>query len=163
MLEGKTGALYEFAAQAGAMIGLETDDSNHPLVQALTRFSTKCGIAFQLQDDILGIIGDEALLGKPVGSDIREGKRTTIVYHAYQKANAAQKQDLLRVLGNPSATQEQIRETVALLKSLGGIERTKDLAKAMIQQAVTCLRPVPASEYKQLLLSWARYMIQRDF
>jgi len=163
MLLGKTGVLYEIAAQAGAMIGLETMDSKHPLVEAIARFSTNCGIAFQLQDDILGVIGDEKLLGKPVGSDLREGKRTTIIHHAFQKADRAQRQKLLRVLGNRSATEEEIGEATEMLRSLGGIEHTRDLARVLIQQARGHLQPLPPSEYKELLLSWADYMIEREF
>jgi geranylgeranyl diphosphate synthase type I len=143
MLWGKTGVLYEFAAQTGAMIGLETEDSKHPFVEAITRFSTDCGIAFQLQDDILGVIGNERLLGKPVGSDLREGKRTTIIHHAFQKADQAQREKLLRVLGNRSATGEEIGEATELLRSLGGIEHTRDLARAFIEQAVGHLQPLP--------------------
>ena len=89
MLWKKTGVLYEFSGKAGAMVGLNTADPEHEWVDAISNFAGKCGIAFQLQDDILGIMGDEETLGKPVGSDIREGKRTTIVYHSFKNANSS--------------------------------------------------------------------------
>ena len=59
MLYRKTGVLYEFAGKAGAMIGLSTTDSGDKRVMALSNFCKKCGTAFQLLDDILGIFGDE--------------------------------------------------------------------------------------------------------
>ena len=62
MLWMKTGALYEFAGMAGVMIGKNTDDINDAHVQRMKRFAGNCGIAFQLQDDILGIVGDEKTL-----------------------------------------------------------------------------------------------------
>ncbi len=163
MLWGKTGVLYEYAAQAGAMIGLETEDTNHPFIEALTQFATKCGIAFQLQDDILGIIGDESVLGKPVGSDLREGKRTTIVHYAFQSANKDQKGTMLSVLGNRSATLKQIEEATAVLRSLGGIDHTRDLARKLIEQGKSHLEVLPPSLHKGLLLSWANYMVEREF
>ena len=52
----KTGVLYEFSGQAGAMIGLGPADPEHELVQAISNFAGRCGVAFQLQDDILGIV-----------------------------------------------------------------------------------------------------------
>ena len=104
MLWKKTGALYEFAGRAGAMIGLETPHPDHELVGALSRFASQCGTAFQLQDDILGIVGDEERLGKPVGSDIREGKRTTVIYYALKNAREAQRTQLLSILGNETAS-----------------------------------------------------------
>ncbi|MCX6032028.1 MAG: polyprenyl synthetase family protein [Chloroflexi bacterium] len=163
MLWKKTGALYEFAGRAGAMIGLETSNSDHPMVKALSTFTSKCGTAFQLQDDILGVVGDEERLGKPVGSDIREGKRTTIVYYALKNASEAQRAKLLDVLGNERAAEEDIRQTISLLRDLGGIERTGNLARSYVNEAMTYLDHVPASKYKSLLSTWAEYMIEREF
>lgn len=57
-------------------------------------------MAFQLKDDVLGIMGNEKQLGKPIGSDIKEGKRTLIMTHAYSKADEFQKQFIMNTLGN---------------------------------------------------------------
>lgn len=163
MLWKKTGVLYEFAGRAGAMIGLGICDPNHKLVREISTFASKCGIAFQLQDDILGIIGDESLLGKPVGSDIKEGKRTRIVYHAFNNANDKQKDMLLGILGNKQATEEEICEATNLLWQLGGIEHTKNLAKLYVKDALVHLDDIPQSKYKDLLSIWAEYIIEREF
>ena len=124
MLWKKTGALYELAGRTGAMIGLDTEDVSHGLVESLSTFASQCGTAFQLQDDILGVVGDEQLLGKPVGSDIREGKRTTIVHYALEQATVAQKAELLGILGNEQATENEIGRVAGLLVDLGGVQRT---------------------------------------
>jgi len=163
MLWKKTGVLYEFSGKAGAMIGLNTDDPEHELVSAILNFAGKCGIAFQLQDDILGILGDEKILGKPVGSDIREGKRTTIVYRSFKNSNPSQQDFLLSVLGNPQAEEEDIQKSKKMLTDLGGIEYTAKLAKAYIEEAITYLDKIPNSKYKQFLAMWADYMIERNF
>jgi len=163
MLWRKTGALYEYSAKAGAMIGLNTTDVDEKKVMALSNFTSKCGTAFQLQDDILGIVGDEKQLGKPVGSDIREGKRTTIIYYAFKNASPQQKNKMESTLGNQKATPGEIKEVTQLLTELNGISETKKMADKIITQARQELEVLPDSSYKQLLLSWADFMISREF
>jgi len=163
MLWRKTGALYGYAAKAGAMIGLNTTKADDKGIVALSNFTSRCGTAFQLQDDILGIVGNEKQLGKPVGSDIREGKRTTIVYYAFKNASPQQKAKLKSVLVNQEATKEEIDEVVQLLLELGGISETKRMAQQIIGEARPELAVLPDSYYKELLLAWADFMISRDF
>jgi len=163
MLWKKTGALYEFAGMAGALIGLGLPSPTHKLVRAISAFAGKCGIAFQLQDDILGIVGQEELLGKPIGSDIREGKRTVIMYHALKRANDRQRAALLEVLGNEHALENDVRDVQGLLRQLGAIEYTKKLARSYVEEATQHLDSVPVSQYTDLLYAWADLMIERDF
>jgi geranylgeranyl diphosphate synthase type I len=163
MLYRKTGVLYEFAGKAGAMIGLSTTDSGDKKVMALSNFCKKCGTAFQLQDDILGIIGDEEQLGKPVGSDIREGKRTTITYFAFKNASPKEKAKLESVLGKRTAKMKEIKEVISLLRELGGISETQHIAKRLIEEAYPELDILENSHYKDLLLAWAEFMISRNF
>lgn len=163
MLWRKTGALYEYSATAGAMIGLDTTDAENERVKALSNFTSKCGTAFQLQDDILGVVGDEKQLGKPVGSDIREGKRTTVIHHAFNNASAQQKAKIKNTLGRADANAEEIEEVTRLLVELGGVSETKRMAEEILSEAVRELDVLPDSSYKQLLSSWADFMICREF
>lgn len=163
MLRKKTGALYEFCGAAGAAIGLNTPDLSHPLVAAISGFTSACGVAFQLQDDILGIVGDEKLLGKPIGSDIHEGKRTLIVRSAYRRASPTQRALLNQVLGNEGATPDEIAQATSLLLNLGGIEYAKQRAKAYLQKGLPYLEEVPPSFHRDLLADWAKLMTEREF
>ena len=163
MLSKKTGVLYEYSGKAGSMVGLNTWDPTHPLVETISSFARDCGTAFQLQDDILGVVGDERTLGKPVGSDIREGKRTTIVLHAYQRAEPSQRDALRAVLGNPNAPETEIDRTIQLLRELGGVDYTASVAKRYVERALVRLDDVPASPYRDLLHFWADFMVQRTF
>lgn len=163
MLWRKTGALYEFAGRAGAAIGLHEPNLYAPEVERVAAFAGKCGTAFQIQDDILGIVGDETRLGKPVGSDIREGKRTLIVLESLPHLTSAQRTFLLRTLGDAGATHTAIEEAISLLRIGGGIETAQQMAQSMIQDALLLLEPLPQSPYKTLLTAWARYMIERRF
>jgi geranylgeranyl diphosphate synthase type I len=163
MLWKKTGALYEFCGEAGACIGLNTPNLKHPFAVALGRFCSLCGTAFQLQDDILGIVGNEKTLGKPVGSDIREGKRTLIVQHAYQKASPAQRKQMLACLGNAQANPQQVAEISKLFVDLGSILYTAELARRRVDQALVHLSQLPPTPYRELLEDWAHLMIDREF
>lgn len=163
MLWQKTGALYEFAGKAGAIIGLNTTDLKHPYVQAIATFTSKCGMAFQLLDDILGVIGDEKKLGKPVGSDIREGKKTIVLYQTLKNANATQKERIYQILGNGNNTAADYQEMVQLMHQLAGIETTRQMAHQFLNEALEALSIIPASNYKTLLESWAQYLIHREF
>jgi geranylgeranyl diphosphate synthase, type I len=163
MLWMKTGVLYEFAAKAGAMLGLGTHDDNHPYVAALSQFASKCGTAFQLQDDILGLVGEEQQLGKPVGSDVREGKKTTVVYFALRSASQEEREFLLSVLGNPEAPAGDVGKATDLMVSLGGVEKTAELALSHVNAALPELEAIPESPYRELLADWARFMIERRF
>jgi len=163
MLWMKTGVLYEFAARTGAMIGLNNSDPEHPYVAALSRFASRCGTAFQLQDDILGLLGKEEKLGKPVGSDVREGKKTTIVYFALRAASDAERKFLLSVLGNDLAGPEDVRKATDMMVDLGAVKATSELALEHVNAALPELDVLPDSDYKELLASWAGFMISRTF
>lgn len=163
MLWKKTGALYEFAGASGAAIGLNTPDLKHPLVRTLEQFTSACGAAFQLQDDILGIIGDEKLLGKPVGADIREGKRTVIARESWMRASQSQRELIDETLGNAHATHDQIREVTKLFVELGGIEETARRARAHVERGMKYLNPLPPTKYRDWLADWAHLMIERKF
>ena len=160
MLWKKTGALYEFCGSAGAMIGLGKRD--HPYVDTVARFAALCGTAFQLQDDILGVIGDVKTIGKPVGSDLREGKRTLVIYYAYHNAGSADKKKLLSVLGNAHAKEKEIDSTIELLKNLGGNDIVKQRAQTLIEEALPLLESLPETNSRELLSKWANFLINRD-
>ncbi len=162
MMYLKTGALYEFAGKAGAMLGLNTCDEAHPHVKALREFCADCGIAFQLQDDILGIVADESKLGKPVGSDIVEGKRTPILLKAYEVADATARARLDEVVGNPQATDAQVREITKLLVDLGALSAVEKMAREHIERAYAGLAGLPESQYTRWLNGWAKYMVERE-
>ncbi len=162
MMQKKTGVLYAFAATAGACIGLDAWRPADPAVAALAAFARNCGIAFQLQDDVLGIIGDSAATGKPVGADIREGKRTLIVMEALRNASPTQRREILSTLGNRSAHDAHVASATRLLRDLGGVAYARSLAQTYIDQAHSSLAHVQRQPYRQLLHAVADFVLARD-
>lgn len=161
MLYKKTAVLYRFCARAGAMIGLGKWEPDHPYIKALSTYAEKSGIAFQLQDDILGVIGDESKLGKPVGSDIREGKSTTVLHYAWENASPEERNQIHEVLGKENATDKEVKEVVAILKNRGGIQKTQERAKRYVEEALQSLDALPPSKYLDLLKTSAEFIISR--
>ena len=162
MLWLKTGVLYEFAGWAGALIGRNEYCPDDKQVVAIKNFTSNCGTAFQLQDDILGIEGKEKDLGKPVGSDIKEGKKTVIVHEVLKNANDEQREVIMRTLGNKKASDDQIAAVTALFRKLNGIDRAKERAGDYIKKAKKELENIPDNRFSDLLDSWADRMIKRN-
>lgn len=162
MLTKKTAALLEYAAWCGAKIGLAGSDESDERAERLGKFASLCGTAFQLHDDLLGLTADEAKLGKPVGSDIREGKRTLVVYRALAKANDTQKARILATLGDSNATATQIAEVLEIIGETGAMNEVRDLANSLVDQALVILEELPATPQRKLLSSWATFLLARE-
>jgi len=158
MIKGKTAALFKTAARCGGLLGGATKSK----VKKLGEFGLYSGIAFQVIDDVLALTADEKVLKKPVGNDIREGKRTLIVVRALKKASKSQKQKILETLGNQDASAEHIRETIALIDSLGAIAYAKKLADRYIKKAKKALSRFPDGEDKEYLLNLADLIFARQ-
>lgn len=118
MVGGKTSALFRACAEVGAIVG----GGKTRQVNALGKFAYEAGIAFQITDDYLGATADEKTLGKPVGSDIREGKKTLIMIHALRRAKPRQRETILGVLGKHEATPLEIAEVNKIMVNIGSLD-----------------------------------------
>jgi len=163
MLDLKTGALYGFAGRAGAMIGLRSGSIQESRVQALSTFARLCGTAFQIADDILGAVGDERKLGKPVGSDIRSGKKTILVHYALGRARGKERSLILKTLGSARASVADVKRVTQVLVDVGAIDHAHKVAAEYVRKARTHLRTIPSSPYRDLLQTWAEYVTRREF
>lgn len=162
MLRQKTGVLYEFAGRAGAAIGLDEPDLKAPLVEAVARFTGRVGVAFQVQDDVLAITGETSKLGKKVGNDVREGKRTLVVTGSLRNMDARQRAFMTETLGSEDASDDQIQEVIRLMKDSGGIDYARSVARKATNEALESLDRLPDSPYRALLHDWADYLINRE-
>ena len=163
MLTRKTGALLEYAAWCGGILGTGDLQDREGHAARLARFASLCGTAFQLQDDLLGLTADEQLLGKPVGSDLREGKRTLIVYRALRSADTAGRATILKALGNPKASTSEINSALDAIRASGAADDIGHLANEYVSQAISELTPLANSPYKSLLYEWANFLLARDY
>ena len=132
----------------------------------LSAYAIPLGIAFQIQDDILGMFGSEERIGKPVGSDIAEGKLTLLVARALRNATGEERTRIKEILARGSALTETERiEFCALIEKTGALAEVKALAEDYIktgQQALLELRTEVTEESYAFLEGIATYMTKRE-
>jgi geranylgeranyl diphosphate synthase type II len=108
-------------------------------IGSLTEFGRLLGIAYQLVDDLLGLYGDEATLGKPVGGDMREGKQTMLILEARATADPPQQAAINHIWGNPNAGPDELTTIRQLVADTGARQRVTDLARQHQQEALAHL------------------------
>jgi len=159
MIGGKTSALFRACAEVGAIVG----GGSKRQVNALGKFAYDAGISFQIVDDILGLTANENTLGKPVGSDLREGKKTLIIIYALKHAKGRQKKILETVLGNKNGKKEDIEEAIQVLQYLGAIDYASKKADRYLIQAKKQLDRFPDSAAKRDLDELIDYFTKRIY
>jgi len=159
MIYKKTAALFKVSCEIGGILG----GANSIELEALSKYGEHIGIAFQMKDDVLGIVGDESVLGKPIGSDLREGKCTLILIHALRNASEGQRRIIMDVYGKENISREEIRRVIDVLDDLGSIEYVEDIARRRVVLAKDSLKVLPSSEAKSLLLDLADFIVARRY
>jgi len=160
MIEKKTGQLYYLAGKGGALIG----KGNRKEIENLAKYGLLFGLMFQMKDDLLNILTKQSSLGKQkIGSDILNGKRTLMVVHALSKANENQKKKMVKIIGNPKATQNDVLEIIDIFKKLGSIDYAQNKLKEFSMQSKRLLEIFDKSESKNLLMALAEYSLTRKY
>ena len=140
----------------GAIIGGGTDEQ----VEALRSFGMATGLAFQLQDDLLNLVGDKESVAKDFRCDITEGKRTLMVVHAL--ANPQVSEELRGILSAHTTDPELLARAVELMEQAGSIAHARELSLKLVREAKEALAPVElAQPAKDLLFSMADFFIER--
>lgn len=160
VIRGKTGALFAIAARSGGMIGQNCPGETKEIL-ALADFAEACGVAFQLQDDILGLTSTDEVLGKPVFSDIREGKPTVLLLTSFANASPAEQAFLLETVGR-EADSDAVEKARRILLDRGGVEESRRLADEYVRKADESLAALPASPRRDLLEMWRDAMVDRE-
>lgn len=158
IIGGKTASLLSACCQIGALLG-EVSEENE---SALKRYGYDLGVAFQLTDDILDYVSEEALFGKHKGGDLQEGKLTFPLITALRRADAADSKIIKDALLAGRLETEKLKAAIDIIHRHEGIEKTRALALQYVQKACECLKPFKPSLEKESLLGLARYVVERD-
>jgi len=157
MVEKKTAVLFACAAEGGAIIG----GGSQRQIKDMKEYARLLGIGFQIWDDVLGLTGNEKVLGKPVGSDIRNGKRTLIVVHALEilgPKGKKKKAKVLKALGNEKATDAEVGACIDLFREVGSLDFAKEKALEYAQGAkerLDCLRDSKEKEFLRAVVDFS--------
>ncbi len=136
--------------------------------ERFNRFGYYMGAAFQIQDDILNLVGEEAKYGKEIGGDIWEGKRTLMLIHLLNVCNAREKIRIQRFLAVPRARRSvnEVRWIFECMQVYGSIDfarsAARQLAGAALREFVVAFGDQPDNEHKRFVGELVLYMIERD-
>lgn len=135
-----------YTAEFPLALGASAARGDGPHVAAARAAGLPAGIAFQLRDDLLGIVGETAITGKPVGDDIREGKRTVPLWHAWTNTNSAGRAVLQTALGNATASEGAVERAIAVIVDAGAIEAVEREIDDLGEQARELLQRLDVAD-----------------
>jgi len=155
----KTGTLARMAARMAAVLA----DADDGVVEKMGRFAESIGVSFQIQDDILDVIGVEFAKGKGgLGMDITEGKRSLMVIHTLRMASPEDRERLLTILDMHTRDEKLRMEAINIIKKYGSIEHAKKVAEKLLRESLDDVnRILPPSKAKDLLIGLTKYLIER--
>lgn len=155
VIGGKTASLIRTSARLGAMAADASDET----VEALSTWAWEVGMVFQIADDALDLVADEDTIGKPAGSDIREGTFTAPVLLAAAGPDGERVQELLAT-GTPYSD-EAVGEVIQLVRSGGFIDESLHNASDRLTLAAEALSRVPEGEARQILEKLGGFLVDR--
>jgi len=160
MYRNKTaGYTIEGPLKLGAILA----GANEKIFPILSAYALPLGMAYQIQDDILGIFGSEKKIGKEVGLDIQEGKKTLLLIKALELGNREQRTFLKEIIGQKNITPEELKKFQKIMLASGALSYAKKLAFDLLAEAKSLLAKTPIDvEAKDFLLSVADYMVVRE-
>ena len=132
VLQMKSG---RYSVQRPVQLGALLARAPQAMRKDLTRYGTKIGEAFQLQDDLLGMFGDSATVGKPVGADLIEGKFTVLIHHAVKNLSASESRRLLAALGDSTLPSAEVTEIQGLIEASGARQRVEEMIETRMDEA----------------------------
>lgn len=136
--------------------------SSDKLLKSLSSFAIPLGVAFQIQDDIMGIFGDREKIGKPVGADIREGKKTLLISHAIEKSNSKQRNAIHFILGNKKTNSADVEKIKKIIIETGALQDSQEKAANLVKLSKKYLDKIKISKKnKNFLSDLADFIISR--
>lgn len=154
IINGKTAMLIVASAVTGAYLATNKQE----WVEAIYKYANKIGIAFQIIDDVLDVIGTDNT-GKKIGIDISEGKPTLPTIYAMQDPVHG---SAVREIFSRVPSDEDVLRALELIRSTGAIDKCYRKAEEITQEAIDALTIIPDSKYKDSLIGLAMYIVRRN-
>ena len=157
LINKKTSSLLSAASSIGCLAGGGSDEE----VEEASLYGRKLGLAFQIVDDLLGVIGDPRVTGKPVGGDLREGKKTLPIFLALQRASEEEKELIKAVHGKKYVDQTEIERAVEAIRKLGVEEDVRREAERYAKEALDHLYRLPDGKGRPWLVRLVEFVVKR--
>jgi octaprenyl-diphosphate synthase len=154
----KTACLFSVCMKMGGILANASEADQ----QRLAEYGRNLGMAFQIVDDVLDLTASEEILGKPVASDLREGKATMAVLHALERCAPAERETIESVLSNGGFNGITLADIVAILNRNGSIDAAYARAVEFSNKAREAICAFPDSETKRVLLWVPEFVVGRE-
>lgn len=154
----KTACLFSVCMRMGAILGKATPEEEESLAQ----YGRDLGMAFQIVDDVLDLTASESVLGKPVASDLREGKVTMAVIHALERCTAAERKLIEAVVKDRAFDAVTHAEVLGILERYGSLEAAHARALQYATLARNAICSFPEGEIKRSLLWAPEFVVVRE-
>lgn len=158
LIDRKTACLFSVCMRLGGILGGATPEQ----IDRLGEYGHCVGMAFQIVDDVLDLTASEEVLGKPVGSDLREGKVTMAVIEALEHCTDAERHQIETVMREGGFITVRHADVLAILKRYDAVEAALLRANAFAVQAKSAIESFPESEYKRALLWAPEFVVERE-
>ncbi|MDD5086122.1 MAG: polyprenyl synthetase family protein [Candidatus Nanoarchaeia archaeon] len=153
----------KYTIEGPLQLGAITAGADDKQLKILSDYAIPLGIAFQIKDDIMGLFGDNEKIGKPAGSDVREGKITLLILKAIEKCSEDDKNLIKSCLGNEDITEDELSKLRKIIVKTGSLDYSEKLSEKLIFQAKDALKKSSLSEQsKHLLFEIADLILKRD-
>jgi octaprenyl-diphosphate synthase len=154
----KTACLFSVCMRLGAILGGASPEQE----EAAGSYGRNLGMAFQIVDDVLDLTASESVLGKPVASDLREGKVTMAVIHALERCTPQEREKIATVLRDRAFNGVTHADILAILNRYGALEAANARAAEYAEAARKAICTFPDSEIKRALLWAPDFVVARE-
>jgi geranylgeranyl diphosphate synthase type II len=156
-----------YTVVAPMRLGAIIADGPEEALTMMVDLGLKLGVAFQIQDDVLNLVGSEEKYGKEIGGDIQEGKRTLITIHLHNHAEEAERSEIRSIMSKPrqDKTPEEVQRILRLMHSHGSIEYASDFAHRLAAEAKEMLKKLPFNgdpRYQEMLGELVDFVVCRE-
>ncbi len=158
LVRAKTSALFVASAELGVIAA-----ARYEYLEDARGYADNLGVAFQLIDDLLGLLGDPKVTGKPVGSDVREGKKTLPIALALERLPREESEALRGMWGKGSVDEGSMARIIESIRRSGVEEEVRAMAEERVRRSLEHLRRFPQGEPRDLLEELARFVVSRNY
>jgi geranylgeranyl pyrophosphate synthase len=155
IVKRKTASLF----QTGAKIGIYQAGGDQALVDEMDRYGLNLGIAFQMIDDVLDVVGHKELLGKPTGIDLRDGNPSLPIILALR----AKQGEAIEAFKSSRPGEAEIQSALTAIGQGPAIEEARELSRAYAQRALGPVKKLPPSLYRNALKTLIQLIVERNF
>ena len=152
-----------YSAATPLVLGAICGGGSKPSIEGLRDFGLNAGLAFQIQDDLLNLVGDADAQGKDYRSDITEGKRTLVMVWALEHLSEPKREELTEILSSGTTKRDLVDRAVELADEAGALDHARAYARELTRRAKEGLRTIQiAEDAREVLFSMADFFIERN-